>query len=156
MKLSSPKTIKEVQKLTGKITSLNRFIARSADRNMSFFKKEDAVISVLVKESEGGQSLVYYVSRMLQGVEKRNIQIEKLVLALLTTMRKLRPYFQWHPIVVLTNHPLKQVMSKLDVSGRMVKWAVELRKFDIEFQTRTAIKAQVFADFLVELTGEQQ
>ncbi|XP_011100534.1 uncharacterized protein LOC105178702 [Sesamum indicum] len=92
---------------------------------------------------------------MLQGAEKKYIQIEKLALSLVTTARKLRPYFQSHPIVVLTNHPLKQVMSKSDTSGRMIKCAVELGEFDIEFQTRSAVKAQVFADFLVELVGEQ-
>ncbi|KAL2245958.1 UNVERIFIED_CONTAM: Gag-Pol polyprotein [Sesamum indicum] len=97
----------------------------------------------------------YYISKMLQGAEKKYIQIEKLALSLVTTARKLRPYFQSHPIVVLTNHPLKQVMSKSDTSGRMIKCAVELGEFDIEFQTRSAVKAQVFADFLVELVGEQ-
>ncbi|KAL0307646.1 UNVERIFIED_CONTAM: hypothetical protein Sangu_3017800 [Sesamum angustifolium] len=49
-----------------------------------------------------------------------------------------------------------EVIAKLDVSGRMVKWAVELGEFDIEFQRRTAIKAQVFADFVVEIVSEQQ
>ncbi|KAL0303173.1 UNVERIFIED_CONTAM: hypothetical protein Sradi_6185400 [Sesamum radiatum] len=83
---------------------------------------EDAVSSVLVKEEKGEQSHVYYFSKMLKGVEERYIQIEKLALTLVTTVRKLRPYFQSHPIVVLTNHPLKQIMSKPDVSGRMVKW----------------------------------
>ncbi|XP_011081468.1 uncharacterized protein LOC105164513 [Sesamum indicum] len=110
---------------------------------------------MLVREENGKQNPVYYVSKMLQGAEKKYIQIEKLALALVITTRKLQPYFQSHPIVVLTNHPLKQVMSKPDTSGRMIKWAVELGEFDIEFQTRNAIKAQVFADFLVEFEGEQ-
>ncbi|XP_011093333.1 uncharacterized protein LOC105173330 [Sesamum indicum] len=201
MQLGSPKSIKEVQQLTGKVASLNRFIARFADRNLPFFKVlrksnnfewneeceqalqelklylttppllsnpmigeklyvylavfDNAVSSVLIREENGKQNPVYYVSKMLQGAEKKYIQIEKLALALVITARKLRPYFQSHPIVVLTNHPLKQVMSKPDTSGRMIKWAVELGEFDIEFQTRNAIKAQVFADFLVEFVGEQ-
>ncbi|KAL2228546.1 UNVERIFIED_CONTAM: Retrovirus-related Pol polyprotein from transposon gypsy [Sesamum indicum] len=116
---------------------------------------DNALSSVLVREEDGKQSPVYYVSKMLQGAKKKYIQIKKLALALVTTARKLRPYFQSHPIVVLTNHPLKQVMSRPDTSGRMVKWAVELGEFDIEFQTRSAVKAQVFADFLIELVGEQ-
>ncbi|KAL2235736.1 UNVERIFIED_CONTAM: hypothetical protein Sindi_1305800 [Sesamum indicum] len=37
MNLRSPTTIKEVQKLTGKIASLNRFISRSADKSFPFF-----------------------------------------------------------------------------------------------------------------------
>ncbi|KAL2237449.1 UNVERIFIED_CONTAM: Retrovirus-related Pol polyprotein from transposon, partial [Sesamum indicum] len=108
---------------------------------------DEVVSSVLVREEEVKQSPIYYVSKMLQGTEKKYIQIEKLALALVTTARKLRPCFQSHPIVV---------MSKLDTSGRMVKWAVELREFDIEFQTKSTIKAHVFADFLVEVAGEQR
>ncbi|KAL0378683.1 UNVERIFIED_CONTAM: hypothetical protein Sradi_3173800 [Sesamum radiatum] len=92
---------------------------------------------------------------MEKGAEKRYIQIEKLVLAIVTTARQLRPYFQSYPIVVLTNLPLKQVMEKLDVSDQLVKWAVELGEYGIKFQTRTTAKAQVFADFIVELSGEQ-
>ncbi|KAL0387842.1 UNVERIFIED_CONTAM: Transposon Tf2-12 polyprotein [Sesamum radiatum] len=38
MQMSSSKTIKEVQKLTGKVASLARFISRSAYRNLPFFK----------------------------------------------------------------------------------------------------------------------
>ncbi|KAL2240234.1 UNVERIFIED_CONTAM: Retrovirus-related Pol polyprotein from transposon [Sesamum indicum] len=201
MQLGSPKSIKDVQQLTGKVASLNRFIARFADWNLPFFKilrkannfewneeceralqelkvylttppllsnpmvgeklyvylavSDYAVSSVLVCEEGGRQNPVYYVSKMLQGAEKKYIQIEKLALALVIAARKLRPYFQFHPIVVLTNHPLKQVMVKPDTSGRMVKWAVELGEFDIEFQTRNAIKRQVFADFLVEFAGDQ-
>ncbi|KAL2231990.1 UNVERIFIED_CONTAM: Retrovirus-related Pol polyprotein from transposon opus [Sesamum indicum] len=38
MNLRSPTTIKEVQKLTGKIASLGRFISRSANRSLPFFQ----------------------------------------------------------------------------------------------------------------------
>ena len=34
----SPKTVKEVQKLTGRITALNRFVARATDKCLPFFK----------------------------------------------------------------------------------------------------------------------
>ncbi|KAL0400313.1 UNVERIFIED_CONTAM: Ribonuclease HI [Sesamum radiatum] len=39
--------------------------------------------------------------------------------------------------------------------GRLVKGAVELGEYDVEYQNRTAIKAQVLADFVVEFVGEQ-
>ncbi|KAL2228081.1 UNVERIFIED_CONTAM: Retrovirus-related Pol polyprotein from transposon opus [Sesamum indicum] len=151
-RLRSSKSIKEVQQLTGKVASLNRLIAVRAGSSgakivfdyppllsnpmigeklyVYLAVSDNAVSSVLVREENGKQS------------PKKYIQIEKLVLALVTTTRKLRPYFQSHPIVVLTNHPLKQVMSRPDTSGRMVKWAVELGEFDIEFQTRSAVKPQ--------------
>lgn len=34
----------------------------------------------------------------------------------------------------------------------MLKWSVELGEFDIQYVPRTAIKAQVVADFILELT----
>ncbi|KAL0312889.1 UNVERIFIED_CONTAM: Ribonuclease HI [Sesamum radiatum] len=37
----------------------------------------------------------------------------------------------------------------------MVKWAVELSEFDIEFRPRPSIKAQVRADFIVEMAHDQ-
>ncbi|KAL0455839.1 UNVERIFIED_CONTAM: hypothetical protein Slati_0923100 [Sesamum latifolium] len=46
-------------------------------------------------------------------------------------------------------------MTRPDASGRLVKWAVELGEYDVEYQSRTAIKAQVLADFVVEFAGEQ-
>ncbi|KAL2246904.1 UNVERIFIED_CONTAM: hypothetical protein Sindi_2542700 [Sesamum indicum] len=56
-----------------------------------------------------------------------------------------------HLVVVSTNHPLKQVLSSSELSGTMVKWAVELSEFSVEFHPRPVIKAQVLADFTVEL-----
>ncbi|KAL0408300.1 UNVERIFIED_CONTAM: hypothetical protein Sradi_1764400 [Sesamum radiatum] len=38
MEMPSPTTIKDVQKLTGKIASMNRFLSRSADRSLPFFQ----------------------------------------------------------------------------------------------------------------------
>jgi hypothetical protein len=34
----------------------------------------------------------------------------------------------------------------------MMKWSLELSKFDIHYESRKALKAQVFADFLAEMT----
>ncbi|KAL0398112.1 UNVERIFIED_CONTAM: Ribonuclease HI [Sesamum radiatum] len=98
---------------------------------------------------------IYYVSKTLQGPEERYPQIEKLALALVTAARKLRPYFQSHPVVVLTNHPLKKILANPNISGRMVKWSIELSEHGIEYQTRPAIKAQPLADFISEMTGAE-
>lgn len=55
--------------------------------------------------------------------------IEKVVLALIVVVRKLCPYFLAHKIQVITNIVLKQIFRKSDVSGRMVRWPVELSEF---------------------------
>nr|XP_027102165.1 uncharacterized protein LOC113723098 [Coffea arabica] len=84
------------------------------------------------------------------GREPRYASIERYVLALVHAARKLRSYFQAHPVVVMTDQPLKQILSKPDASGRMVRWAVELSEYDLSYQPRTAIKAQALADFIAE------
>lgn len=60
--------------------------------------------------------------------------IEKVTLALVTSARRLRPYFQSHRIIFKTNHPFRQVLRKLELLGRMIAWLVDLSKFDIEFE----------------------
>jgi hypothetical protein len=78
--------------------------------------------------------------------------MEKLAFALTIASRKLRPYFQAHTTSVLTEYPLKKVLWKLDLSGRLANWAIELGDFDIKFLPRNATKGQALADFLVEFT----
>ena len=90
-----------------------------------------AVSTAFVRKEDGSQRLVYFTSRVLRGAEKRYLQMEKLAFALITTMRKLKPYFQAHTIVVLMDKPLKKAMSSLEVAGRMALWVVELSEFDI-------------------------
>ncbi|GAV68133.1 RVT_3 domain-containing protein [Cephalotus follicularis] len=61
-------------------------------------------------------------------------------------------YFQAHTIKVLTEKPLRQVLAKPDMSGRLVKWSIELDEYDAKFETRPAIKSQVLADFVGDNT----
>ena len=71
-------------------------------------------------------------------------------MALVTCACKLRPYFQAHPITVLTSQPLKNILHKPEASGRLTKWAIELGEHDISYKPRTAIKSQVPADFIAD------
>ena len=78
--------------------------------------------------------------------------MEKIAFALLIASRKLRPYFQAHPIVIMTDQPIRKTMNKIDVVRQLIQWAIELGQFDIKYQPRAAIKAQVLADFIAEFT----
>ena len=91
-------------------------------------------------------------SRAFRGAKERYPPMEKLAFALIYATRKLQPYFQAHTIVLLTNHPLWKAMNRPNTTGRLIQWSIELSKFDIDYRSRTEIKAQALADFIVEFT----
>lgn len=192
--MSSPRNVKEVQRLTGCLAALGRFLSKAGDKCQYFFQairkkakfewtdeaeaafvrlkehlhtlprlvnpmkdetlylylavSEHALSAVLLVEREGAQLPVYFVSHVLQNAELRYPLVEKFGLALLMASRKLKYYFEAHKIVVYTDQPLKQPLSRLESSGRMLKWAIELNSYHIEFEPRKAIKGQAFADFI--------
>ena len=65
-----------------------------------------AVSAALIREEDRVQKPVYYTSRALRGAEERYPLMEKLIFALVTTIHKLKSYFQAHTMVILTNKPL--------------------------------------------------
>jgi len=69
------------------------------------------------------------------------------------TSRKLAHYFQAHQVVVYTNSPLREILRKADLSGRVSKWGIELSAYDIQFSPHSSIKGQVLADFVTEFTN---
>ncbi|XP_025637320.1 uncharacterized protein [Arachis hypogaea] len=133
LKMSSPKTIKEVQQLAGRVAALSRFLP-----------------AVTLGTP------VYFVSRVLQPPETRYPKIEQLVLALVTTARRLRQYFQSHSIIVRTNQPLRQILTKPELAGRLTKWSIELSEYDIQYQPRKTPKLQILADFISKLTTDHK
>ena len=76
---------------------------------------------------------MYYASRALRGAEERYSPMEKLAFTLVTAARKLKPYFQAYTMIVLTDKPLRRVISNPEAAGRLVLWAIELSEFDIQY-----------------------
>ena len=65
---------------------------------------------VLVRNENGVQRTVYYVSKSLQEAKTRYLPLEKVVLAIMHTTRKLPYYFQAHTVMVLTQFPLQALL----------------------------------------------
>ena len=107
---------------------------------------------MLVQDREDRQYPVYFVSRLLHGAEKQYPTLEKAALAVVTSARKLRHYFQSFSIQIKTDLPVKQILKRPDMMGRLVKWAIELAEYDINYEPQGPIKAQALVDFLAELT----
>ncbi|XP_075670299.1 uncharacterized protein LOC142640089 [Castanea sativa] len=83
-----------------------------------------AVSLVLIRNADGIQKPVYYVSKSLQEVEMRYLPLEKAVLAV------------------------------SDYIGRVAKWGTRLGAYDVKYMPRTAVKGQVLADFVAEFTED--
>ncbi|XP_019246477.1 PREDICTED: uncharacterized protein LOC109226132 [Nicotiana attenuata] len=196
--ITAVNSVKAVQRLTGRIAALSRFISRSSDKSHHFFAllkrknnfewtsecqhaleelkrylssppllrtpeegetlylylavSEIAVSGVLVREEQGMQFPIYYVSRTLGDAKTWYPHLEKLALALISASRKLKPYFLCHRICVLTTYPLRSILHMPELSGRLAKWAIQLGGYGIEYQPRTAIKSQILADFVADFS----
>nr|GEU32730.1 reverse transcriptase domain-containing protein [Tanacetum cinerariifolium] len=69
---------------------------------------KETVSAVPMTEKEAKQMPIYFVSRALRGPELNYTLMEKLILALVHTSKRLKRYFQAHPIIVITDQPIQQ------------------------------------------------
>ena len=109
-----------------------------------------AVSLVLIREDDGLQRPVYYVSKSLHEAEIRYSPLEKAILAVVHASRKLSHYFQAHTVMVLTQLPLKSVLWTADYTRSIALWNMILGAFDIKYMPQTFIKGQVLADLVAE------
>ncbi|CAM8988114.1 unnamed protein product [Rhodiola kirilowii] len=94
---------------------------------------------------------LYYLSRTLVGAELNYSPIEKICLALVFAVQKLRHYMQAHTVHVVSKaNPIKYILSRPVLSGRLAKWAMLLKQYDLVFVPQRATKGQAIADFFAD------
>ncbi|GAA0176065.1 hypothetical protein LIER_29124 [Lithospermum erythrorhizon] len=71
----------------------------------------------------------------------------------LCSSKKLKAYFESHPIQVVTDQPLKWVLSSPALSGHLTTCAIELSEFKISYLPMTSVRAQELVDFITECTA---
>jgi hypothetical protein len=98
---------------------------------------------------------VYYISEVISETKARYPQIQKLLYAVVLARRKLRHYFEAHPVTVVSSFPLGEIICNPDAAGRITKWSVELMGETLAYAPRKAIKSQILADFVAEWTNTQ-
>ncbi|GJT19342.1 reverse transcriptase domain-containing protein [Tanacetum coccineum] len=169
LSLSSLGCRKDVQKLNGKLASLNRFMSKSAEKSLPFFKtlkkctkKRDfqwtQEAEVAFKQMK---KLIAELPMLTAPKEKKELIIylaaaKEAISAVLMTERggkQLPVYFVRRVLrgseINYTPH------GKIEISGRMLKWKFELEGYDIQYRPRTSIKGQILADFIVERPDEE-
>src|SRR3954467_12512119 len=206
-RMEVPGRLLDVQKLTGCLASISRFISRLGEKALplyqlmkktNFFEwnhkadeafqqlkkmlvtppvlaaltpKEPMLLYIaatsrvvntviVVERKEEGKALpvqrpVYYLSEVLSTSKQNYPHYQKMCYGVHFAAKKLKPYFQEHPITVVCTAPLAEIIGSRDASGRVAKWAIELAPYTIYYQPRTAIKSQALADFLVDWAETQ-
>ncbi|GJR74407.1 reverse transcriptase domain-containing protein [Tanacetum coccineum] len=137
LSLQSPKCLKDVQKLNGKLASLNSDFLWTEEAEAAFkqMKEHIAKLPMLTAPEEQEELIVLYLAASKEAYH---------------ASKKLRRYFQAHPITVITDQPIKNILSNPEVAGQMQKWSIQLGEFGIHYRPRVSVKGQVLANFIVE------
>ena len=110
-------------------------------------------MAIVVERKEAGkehpvQRPVYYVSEVLIESKQRYPHWQKLVYGVFMASRKLKHYFQGHPITVVSSAPLGDIIQNREATGRVAKWGIELGSHGLKYVPRTAIKSQALVDYI--------
>ncbi|GKE22953.1 reverse transcriptase domain-containing protein [Tanacetum coccineum] len=138
VKLQSPQTLKEAQSLNGKLASLNRFLSKSAEKSLPFFK----TLKRCMKKSD------------FQWKPKAEMAFQgmKQCIAELPMVTTPRPKEE---LIMYLCAAKEAILSRSENTRRMLKWKFELEAFDITYRPRTSIRGQVLADFITERPDEE-
>ncbi|KAG9453935.1 hypothetical protein H6P81_006839 [Aristolochia fimbriata] len=114
--------------------------------------QEKSVGALLAQcDEDNKERSLYYLSRTLVGAEFNYTPIEKSCLALIFAVQKLRHFLLAHSTNLISRaDPLKYIMSRPILSGRLAKWALLLSEFEINYVPQRAVKGQALANFLAD------
>jgi len=95
----------------------------------------------LIKEFEGKERVIYYLSRRLVDAEMRYSAIEKLCLCSYFSCIKLRHYLLSVEFTVICKDDVVRYMLSMPImSGRIGKWILALSEFDLRYESAKAVK----------------
>jgi hypothetical protein len=98
-------------------------------------------------KTHGLQRPVYFLSEVLSPSKKCYPHYQKLAYSVFMTTRKLRHYFAVHPIIVVNEAPLSNILNNPEATGCVSLWGIEISPLDITYKKRKAIKSQILPYF---------
>jgi hypothetical protein len=108
---------------------------------------------VVVEREEEGKTMqrpVYYLSEVLSASKQNYPHYQKMTYGVYMVAKKLKHYFQEHPIRVVAEAPISEIIGNKDASGRIAKWVIELTPYTSQYDRRDVIKSYVLADFFID------
>ncbi|GAA0162399.1 hypothetical protein LIER_18502 [Lithospermum erythrorhizon] len=130
--MQSPQTQKDVQSLTGRITTLTRLISRAGDRSLPFFKA--------IKKGRGFEwtpeceaAGVLCQPSNERGREQLSLDGEA-PLCLDCGHLEAKAFYEAHLVEVVMDQPLRQILENPSWSRWIVKWVIELNEFDPRYK----------------------
>ncbi|GJR42486.1 reverse transcriptase domain-containing protein [Tanacetum coccineum] len=118
-------------------------------RNKAIQEEVEKLVDVGIKKE------VHYHSWLSNPVTKEELivylaAVREAVSAVLMTEREAKQMPVYFVSRALQDQPIKQVLSRPEVAGRLEKLSIELGEYDIHYRPITSVKGQILVDFIVE------
>nr|XP_009757669.1 PREDICTED: uncharacterized protein LOC104210465 [Nicotiana sylvestris] len=149
-KMPQPKNLRELRSLQGNlafIRSIKTYLLNPPMLGEPMLGKplilyiaaqKRSLGALLAQENEEGkEQALYYLSQTLIGAELNYTPVEKICLALLYAIKKLRHYFEAYTI---------KLISRADP----VKWSILFNQYEITYIPQKVVKGQTLANFLAD------
>jgi hypothetical protein len=81
-------------------------------------------------KAHGVQRPVYFLSEVLSPTKQRYPHYQKFAYSIFTTVRKLQQYFAVHPIIVVNEAPLSNILNNPSATGCVSLWGIELLSWE--------------------------
>ncbi|XP_057760836.1 uncharacterized protein LOC130981249 [Arachis stenosperma] len=171
LNMRSPKTVKEVQQLSGRLVALSRFLPCAPHRSRHFFKtlrkqqrfewtkeckeaftKLKTILSepAILQTLESGKPLFLYLSGTNHAISSVLVtEIGKQQQPIYFVSKSLQHAEVKYPKLE------KLALALPELAGRLIKWSIELSEYDIQYQLRGALKSQALVDFVAEFMADE-
>ncbi|GFX74043.1 transposable element Tcb2 transposase [Trichonephila clavipes] len=111
-------------------------------------RRLEAVISEKGAVLQENKKPIAFASRTLNKAERNYTVTERECLAVIWALNKFKTYFGSLPVKVITDHAaLTKLTNGKNLSSRMIRWALKLSGFNIEWEHRPGVQ-NVVADLL--------